>query len=396
MLNKHKKNKKQRIGIDARLFGPRQKGLGRYAQKLVEYLEEVDGGSSEREYFIFLRKDNLDLYHPQHSNFHKVEAEFAWYGFKEQLIYPFFLRRFKLDLMHFTHFNVPLFYKGKFLVTIHDLILFHYPTVRNTTRSKWFYFFKLLAYRMVISWAVKRAGKVIAVSDFTKQDIAKTLKVSKEKIVRIYEGCGLEKFYQEKRPEGGNKKAQDFIRKILKKYAIMKPYLLYVGNAYPHKNLERLVTAFGYLKRKLPDLNLVLVGEEDFFYRRLTEFTREKKEQGVIFAGFVPDNELEVFYQEASLYVFPSLYEGFGIPPLEALRRGLPVISSPETSMKEVLGELADYFNPRSAKEMSGRIEAVLKKKRIVGRKKVFELEEKFSWRKMTRETKKIYVSFLK
>jgi glycosyltransferase involved in cell wall biosynthesis len=404
MSNKNKDGKKQRIGIDARFFGPRQKGLGRYAQKLVEYLEKIEGGSSEREYYIFLKKENFDLYQPESDNFHKVEADFAWYSFKEQLIYPFFLKKFQLDLMHFTHFNVPLLYRKGFLVTIHDLILFHYPTVRNTTRSRLFYFVKLIAYRIVISWAVKRAIKILAVSDFTKQDVKKNLKISQEKIIRIYEGCGLEKLNLQKSLSKEKKSSKNFSRKILKKYAILEPYLLYVGNAYPHKNLERLVLAFGELRENFPELNLVLVGGEDFFYQRLQNFTEEKlgQESGVIFAGFVPDEELEFLYQAAQLYVFPSLYEGFGIPPLEALGRGLPVLSSPETSIREILGDLVTYFNPREVKDIKNKIAKFLDTRAEKTKAKLAEesqkleeqarrLEKKFSWQNMAKETREVY-----
>ena len=122
--------KAMRIGIDARFYGSQDKGLGRYSQKLLENLEKIDGGS-DREYLVFLRQKGFEQYQPGASNFKKVLADYPWYSWSEQILFPWRLYRYHLDLVHFCHFNVPIFYWKKYVVTIHDLILFHYPTVRN-------------------------------------------------------------------------------------------------------------------------------------------------------------------------------------------------------------------------------------------------------------------------
>ncbi len=368
----------KKIGIDARFYGPKNKGLGRYAQKLIENLECIDGGSEERTYFIFLKKENFGDYHPQNSNFKKIEADFDWYSFKEQAVYPRFLSSFKLDLMHFCHFNVPLTYRRRFIVTVHDLILFHFPTIRSTTRNKIYYIFKLLAYQIVIRSAVKRAKKVIAVSKFTKRDVMKELHISGNKIAVTYEGCDSDHLVS---PENGGE--------ILIKYGIMKPYLLYVGNAYPHKNLERLVLAYERIKKPLPEVSLVLVGGKDFFYSRLEKYVLDKKIGGVVFPGYVPDDELDAMYKDAELYVFPSLYEGFGLPPLEALARNTPVASSSRTSMPEILGKTVSYFDPENTASMARTIETMLKKPKdeIFSRPEASKQVKLFSWNKMARQT---------
>ena len=144
---------------------------------------------------------------------------------------PRILGKYNLDLVHFPHFNVPLLYRGKFIITIHDLILIHFPTIRGTTLNPLFYWIKFLAYKIVIGSAVKRAKKIIAVSKFTKKDILKNYKIPKEKIKVTYEAC--DDFRET--PVGNDEE-------ILREYGIMKPYLLYVGNAYPHKNLEKLIS----------------------------------------------------------------------------------------------------------------------------------------------------------
>jgi len=329
-----------RIGIDARFFGVRRKGLGRYTQKLVENLELVD---EKNEYFIFLRAENFDEYAPRNANFKKVLADYRWYTFKEQLKLPRLLKSYKLDLVHFPHFNVPLFYLGKFVVTVHDLILLRFPTARNTTLHSVFYWFKFLVYRLVINSALRRSSRLITVSKFTKKDILEQYKtLPNEKIIVTYEAA--EKFCM----LSPNKDEE-----ILSRYGIIKPYIMYVGNAYPHKNLENLVYAFRILQKSKPDLQLVFVGKEDYFYNRLKNLVAEQKISRIVFAGYVPDHDLDILFHNTEAYVFPSLYEGFGLPPLEAMAKGAPVVSSDHPCMREIL-ENSAYFQ-RKRYQRDGR-----------------------------------------
>ncbi|HHX58703.1 MAG TPA: glycosyltransferase family 4 protein [Candidatus Moranbacteria bacterium] len=370
-MKRNKKQKKiKRIGIDARFYGPQNKGLGRYCQKTVDYLEKIDGGNKEIEYVIFLRKENFDLYQPKANNFKKVLADFRWYGFGEQFVFPLLLIRHNLDLMHFCHFNVPLFYRKRFIVTIHDLILLHYPTVKNTTLNRYFYYFKLLVYRLVIKSAAQRSEKIIAVSQYTKQDIIKRLKIKKDKIELIYEGVDFHCFVSQNGDE-----------EILKKHGIIKKqYLLYVGNAYPHKNLENLVLAYKKIRKEYPELALVLVGKKDYFYERLGRFINENEVQGVVLAGYVSDEDLDILYKHTRLYVFPSLYEGFGLPPLEALMKGASVVSSNMTCMPEILGRSVCYFDPRSYNTIYLGIKAALNDDRKISAKESAKMVQKFNW----------------
>lgn len=371
------------IGIDARFFGSIGKGLGRYTQKLVEYLEETD---SKNQYFIFLRKENFDDYKPHNKNFQKVLADYAWYSFSEQFLFPKLLLKHKLDLMHFPHFNVPIFYRQKFVLTIHDLILIHFPTIRGTTLSPLKYWVKYLAYKFVIKSAIKRARKIFAVSNFTKKDIVSTYPWAENKICVTYEAC-----------ENSCKispKAPNF---ILEKYGIIKPYLLYVGNAYPHKNLETLIEAFEQVLGVIPDIQLILVGKDDFFYARLRKFVKEKNVQNIHFPGFVTDRDLDFLYRFAAAYVFPSLYEGFGLPPLEAMAKGAPVVSSNHECMKEVLGDAALYVDAKNAKNLTKGLLEVLNSSDLRQNliQKGYEQIKKYSWEKMTRETLEAYLDVI-
>lgn len=175
----------KKIGIDARFFGPRDKGFGRYTQKLIEHLEKMD---SRNQYFIFLKKQRWEEYQPKNKNFKKVLADYKWYGWKEQIVFPKKLDKYNLDLMHFTHFNVPLLYAGKFVVTIHDLTLRKFPTYKKKLKNLFFYPFKNLVYRAVFKHAIKNSEKIIAISEFTKKEILKYYRVNPGKIKVIYEG----------------------------------------------------------------------------------------------------------------------------------------------------------------------------------------------------------------
>jgi len=366
-----------RIGIDARFLGPKGKGLGRYTQKLIENLEKID---EQNEYVIFLRRENWDEYEPKSPKFQKALADWRWYSLAEQIKMPANIFRQKIDLMHFPHFNVPILYFRPFVVTIHDLILRHFPTRRASTLGPLKYWAKNLAYKIVIWLAIKRAKMIIVPSHYVESDILKNFKISEEKIIVTYEGAP-----PVVRPailKAGN---------ILHKYGIKKPYLIYVGNAYPHKNLERLIEAFEILgKKSKRDLQLVLVGEEDYFYRRLKQSVKSEK---IIFTGFVQDNELDLLYRDAELYIFPSLCEGFGLPPLEAMVHGVPVVSSDATCLPEILGKAVIYFDAARSQNMADKINRVLIDKDLAARLILagYLQIKKYSWQKMAEETREIY-----
>jgi len=372
-----------RIGIDARFFGIRQKGLGRYTQKLIENLEKI-AVADGNQYFVFLKKENFDEYQPKNSNFHKVLADFQWYTFAEQFFLPRVLYRFNLDLMHFPHFNVPILYFRKFVVTIHDLTLLHFPTVKNSTLHPIMYRLKFLAYRAIIKLAIIRARHIITISQFTKKDIVNNYgKAIEEKISITYESCEDHCMFSVKNSQ-----------EILQKYGIIKPYLIYVGNAYPHKNLERLVMAFSQISQ---DFQLVLVGKRDYFYDRLNELISRRGIKNIVLLSNISDYTLDILFRQSIANVFPSLYEGFGLPPLEAMSKGVPVISSDHPCMREILGESAFFFDGKD----TGAI--VIAMKRIIAedalRKDLiargYEQIKKYSWKKMAQETQEVYKKVL-
>lgn len=224
-----------RIGIDARFYGPVGKGLGRYTQEVVDNIIKISSADNSTifDYVIFLSPENYDEFVSDATNVKKVKIDISWYGFKEQILFPFYIWKEHLDLMHFPHFNVPILTPVKFIVTIHDLILTHFPTVRATTLSPLKYKFKNFAYHLVILNAISRSRRIIAVSNFTKDDLIKQFKVKPDKISVTYEGVA------------NLAKGRDslFVARLdsqetLELYHIPQKFLLYVGNAYPHKNLN--------------------------------------------------------------------------------------------------------------------------------------------------------------
>ena len=376
-----------KIGIDARLYGSRHGGIGRYIENLIKQLEIID---HDNQYFIFLSKNNYADYQPQNNNFQKVLADFKIYGFKEQLLFPLLLKKYQLDLVHFPHFNMPIFYNGRFIVTIHDLIITHYPNSRATTLNPIVYKIKLLFYKIIVKIVAKKAKKIITVSEYSKNNVVKFLKVKPSKITVTYEGVDL--------PKAGQADCNELKNKL----GISQDFLLYVGSAYPHKNLEKLILAFKIIIDNNPDpstpagLQLVLVGKKNYFYNRLTkEIKKENLKNNVILTDYLNDNELVCLYKSAKLYVFPSLIEGFGLPPLEAQSYGLPVVSSNLTCLPEILGESAIYFDPNNIQSMVKTIVDTFNNPVLMEslKHKGFDNVRQYSWRTCAFKTLEEYLN---
>ena len=380
-----------RIGIDGRLWN--ETGVGRYIRNLVKNLGEID---QKNEYVLFAQANDIDNIQFQISNFkfQIVKAEIRWHSLDEQVRFPSIINQEHLNLMHFPYFSVPIFYKGKFVVTIHDLIPLHFDTGLATTLPVPFYKAKRFGYKFVLRQTVKKTGKIIAVSNATKKEVIKHLNVDPEKIVVTYEGVDEQIAYR-----------QSHIVKDDKLSAISdKQYFLYVGNAYPHKNLDRLIEAFQLAfardsssasRRTQNDIRLILVGKEDYFYRRLKEKVNDMGlMEYVLFKGEVGDGELLLLYRNAKALIMPSLMEGFGLPAVEAMANKCLVLASDIAVIREICGESAIYFNPYDVESIKGKMDLICSndldqesKKRKMGLAKV----KQFSWRKMAEETLRIY-----
>ncbi len=374
-----------KIGIDARMLGER--GIGRYIEQLILNLEKLD---IENQYFIFLSKNSFDKYEPKSFNFTKVLADYKWYGISEQIGFPKLLKKYKLDLVHFPHFNVPIFYNKPFIVTIHDLIALKFPTTRATKLGPLKYHLKRFFSKFIIKRAIKKAKKVITISEFTKNDLVEFFKLNKkkeEKINVIYEGVtklddkSQIKIY-----------TSSFVDKNPQFFGY--DFIMYIGSAYPHKNLEKLCEAM----KKINDIKLVLVGKEDYFYDRIKEEYKDLINNKIFLTGYLQDEELIELIKKAKFYIFPSLYEGFGLPPLEVMQYGLPVLSSYSSCLPEILKDCVEYFDATNTEDIVSAINNL-----NTNTTKLEELSKKgslfvkrYQWENCIKETLNIYINSYK
>lgn len=365
-----------RIGIDARLYY--ESGVGRYIRNTLLELEKYCADNqTETKYYVFLTKKGFEKLEFRSSSIIKVEADVRWHTLSEQFKFARVLDFYNLDLMHFTYFSLPIFYKKSFIVTIHDLIINQIDTGKATTLPLPLYKIKRFFYHRVMRHAVKDSLKIISPSVSTKREIIRNYQINEDKIIVIPEGVDPVFQKQAVKPSGLDS----------------SKFILYVGNAYPHKNLERLIEAFVKVENEIK-LDLLLVGRSDFFYKSLSNRIRNHKRIKIMHN--VGDQELTYLYSNASYLVAPSLIEGFGLTPLEAMSRGcLPVVSSID-AFTEVCENAAIYFNPKSIDDIS---QTILKVSKLSNEeknkyKKLFSKRlDNFSWEQSFKKTLKVYES---
>ncbi|MBI2984583.1 MAG: glycosyltransferase family 4 protein [Candidatus Kerfeldbacteria bacterium] len=369
-----------RIGIDARFFGPLETGIGRYVERLIHHLEAID---HRNEYIVFLRAEAWDRWRPQQPNWRKVLADYRWYTFKEQLFLPSLYYRAGLDLLHVPHFNVPILYRRPFVVTIHDLILDQFRTERATTLEPIVFRAKFAAYRLVLRQAVRKARKIITVSEHSRQELRRRFALPADRIVVTYEGV--------------DQLPSPVLVTDLARRGVKRPFLLHVGNSYPHKNLERLLAAWQQVSSEIEG-QLVLVGKEDYFSRRLRDWAEQQGINRVCWFGFASDAELSALYRYAQAYIFPSLSEGFGLPGLEAMAAGIPVYAANASCLPEVFGPAAAYFDPLQVADIADSIRRAfrdkLEQQRLI--KSGHERLRYFSWSTLARQTLTVYEQLAK
>lgn len=384
-----------KIGIDARMLGVGF-GLARYVQQLVLNLDVLPTTDT---FVLFLRKQNWDsvqfieecvLTEKQPDTIYvhknkciKVLADIPWYTMQEQVQFAHIIKKQQIDLMHFPHWNVPLMYGDPFVVTIHDLIMYHYARPQATTLGPLKFWLTDKAHRLVVSHAVKKAKEIIVTSEFTKQDVHHTLSVPLKDMTVTYQA-----------PYPILSSLVD-ANELLKTLGITKPFVMTVGSAYPHKHLEGLVQAWQVFEERYgTDYQLVFVGKDSYFYDQLKQ---SKVVAGLktppVFTGFLSDQDLSLLYKKAKLYVFPSLYEGFGLPPLEAMAHGLPVVSSNRSCLPEVLGEAVLYVDSEQTVQMAEALHTALTNLdlRYQLTQAGYQEIKRYSWKHLALQTLEIY-----
>jgi glycosyltransferase involved in cell wall biosynthesis len=378
-----------RIVIDARRL--KDFGIGTYIRNLTASLGKLD---QENHYRLVVNQQDIHEISGLPSNFEKVVYTTKPGQLNKQITFPLFLKTQPADLYHMPLNVVPLMMPRPYVVTVHDMssLLFEKREgIRNTLR--------LFQYRR----GLLRAAKIIAVSAATRRDIEHLLGIPTERIRQIYNGPDPK--FTEHRPAAdarasGPDADQMERRRILERYQITYPFLLYAGTIRPQKNIPRLVEAFAVLKGELEnhpayrDLRLVIIGDDIAHNPSVRRAVIQAGvEQVVRFLGFVPADTLRVFFEAASAFVFPSLYEGFGLPPLEAMATGTPVVTSSVSSLPEVVGDAAMIVNPENVFDISRGIREVLLDEELRNRlvRKGYEQLRRFSWDRTASEVLETY-----
>jgi glycosyltransferase involved in cell wall biosynthesis len=368
-----------RIAIDIRKIN--EFGIGTYIWNLVRNLALLD---IDNEYLLLGSHRNFHELGPLPGNFvqlYQPDINTLW---QNNCVIPLALRRHNVDVVHVPHHDAPVLVPSKLVVTIHDCVHLLFPQENSS---------KFQNYRMYLHTkkVVEGARHVVAVSESTKEDLINIYNLPDSRISVVYNALD-ERFAPTHTHEDRTH--------VLERYQLKDPFILYSGKIRPHKNLHRLIEAFAVLKSELADderyrnIKLIIIGDElsKHQYLRLT-VVRSGVQQDVRFFGFVPYPILHVFYQSAILFAFPSLYEGFGLPPLEAMANRTPVIASNTSSLPEVLGEAALLVNPENVFEIARGMKLILMddilRQKLV--QKGLEQVGRFSWKTAAERVVKTY-----
>ena len=353
-----------KIAIDGRLW--HEGGVGRYIRNLVYYLQKQDKQNSYTLYFLDKKGQGFS----KSTNFDFEITKSKWHSFSEQWQFCGELNKQNFDLVHFPYFSHPIFYNGPYVITIHDLTILNFTTGKASTKNYLTYLIKKLGYSMVLNHGVKKAEKIIVPSLFVKDDLNKHFG-AKDKTVVTYEGVGYEM-----------KQAK------LKPVALSQsPFYLYVGNFYPHKNVEALLRAWANLKNS--QANLLLVGPNDYFANRIKRLVAKLNlETKVKFIHQVDDGQLRFLYSKCKALILPSLFEGFGLPVVEAAYHNCPLILSDIAVFKEIAPPETIFFNPNNETDLTNKINLADREKLNQTSSDYFA---KFSFEKLTQLTLSIY-----
>ncbi|MEA2056668.1 MAG: glycosyltransferase family 1 protein [Patescibacteria group bacterium] len=371
---------KTKIGLDCRLAGQKNAGIGRYIENLLIWLPSTTSNDIELYYFFHDQKQ-LDLIKEKITQPKKVKFIFTpirHYSFKEQTTWLKVVNQADLDLLHVPHFNIPLLYQGKLVVTIHDLLWHQQIGPEATTLPAWKYYFKYLAYRLVTRQAVKKADQIVVPAKTIKQILTQHFKKIADKTTITKEG--ISRIFAQEYLQRKNKQINaDF----------QSRQLIYVGSLYPHKNVDLILRAL----KRLPEFNLKIVSARNIFVKR---FAAKVKKMGlssqVDFAGYLTDEQLVKELKNSLALIQPSLSEGFGLTGVEAMACGVPVLASNIPIFEEVYQQAPLYFSPFDPNQLVAQIKKIktknAKKKAI---KLGYETVANYDWSQMTQKTWKIY-----
>lgn len=378
-----------RIVIDSRHV--KDFGVGTYIRNLVRGLSKVD---SENHYTLIAHRDDISEFAGLGANFHPAAYDRRDSQALDNVAFPVFLRRVSADLFHIPLHQVPLNMPKPYVATVHDLSALLYGEHHGWRRQ---------LQRLRVRRGLMRAELVVAVSAATRRDVENLLGIPPQRIRLIYNAPDprfLEHPTAADARAAGPDAQERYRLRILERYQIKPPYILYVGNIRPQKNVPRLVEAFAVLRgqlaeqEQLRELGLLIIGEEISRYPAVRLAVMESRVDNYVrFLGFVPIDTLRVLYETASVFAFPSLYEGFGLPPLEAMAAGTPVVTSNASSLPEVVGDAAVIVNPENVFDIARGLRDVLldEELRATLIERGYRQVRRFSWEENARQVLKIY-----
>ena len=352
-------------------------GIGRYS---FELLTAMIKQNTKDKFVVFFNEHNsnrADIKALEKLGAETVVANYRHYSFAEQLLFPRLLNQANLDLMHFPNFNVPILYRKPFVVTIHDMV--HHKISGHKKSRIW----KFYAYQYIIKKAAERAQVVFTVTDAAKEEIAEYLQISPDMIVVTYEAP----------PEQSFSKAD--VNKVKQRYLLSRPYFLFVGTLERKKNVPTLTKAFDvFLEKYKFDMDLVIVGKTDQHYPEVKDQAMDIKHSNrLVFTGFVEEDDQAALYKGAYAFITASLHEGFGLPGLEAMRYGVPVLASNTKVFNEVYDNGAIYFDPLNPDDIAEHMQLLVKDTQFHA-----QMQEKgmarvamFDWNKTAEQTLEVY-----
>ena len=363
-----------RVAIDARKL--HDFGIGTYIRNLLRELARID---RDTEYVLLCQEADLDVGTQLGANFRTVLEPSPNYSFREQVHVPWVLHRERPDVYHAPHYVLPAGVRCRSVVTIHDCIHLMFPQYLPNRAA--------YAYARASMWAAaRRSDRILTVSEASKRDILHFFNVQPEKIVVVYNA--IDEHFRVT-------PAEEDVARVRERYQLDHQFILYVGNIKPHKNLVRLIEAFAELRRTgFDEVKLLIIGDQISKLPALRRAVHgHKLHKHVRFLGYVSDQTLGVLYRLASAFVFPSLYEGFGLPPLEAMASGTPVVISNVSSLPEVAGDAAVLVDPYDVESIVDGMRRILSDPALAAelRRKGVERAREFSWERSVAKTRQVY-----
>lgn len=360
-----------RIGIDCRLSGNAHAGIGRYIENLIVRLPQLAPDITW--VFFFYDQAQVPTFATKSENLELRFAPIKHYSLAEQLSLPSYFNEAQLDLLHIPHFNVPLTYQGKLVITIHDLLWHEYKGLLVTTLNPLAYWVKYAAYRFITTHAIAQALTIFVPSETVKQTLLRYYPSTHSKITVTTEGV-----------------SGDF--KPTSQTPLLNHELVYVGSLYPHKNVEVVLKAL----TQLPAWKLHLVGSRTVFQDRIKKRVRDLQlDSQVVFHGPLSDQALTTLLHHSTALIQPSLSEGFGLTGVEAMSAGVPVIASDIPVFREIYQDGALYFNPHHDPELVSLLKNLTSATLATIGKKGGRVSARYSWDVMAKRTLAAYRQLL-